>query len=58
MGQYEVRHQCDQTCADCDFYDCEVVWDSFGPVREEYCSKDHHDYVSFYSKPCEDFKEM
>lgn len=58
MSQYTVKHQCDRTCADCEYYDYEITWDSFGPIREEYCSKNHYGHVGWYSEPCEDFKEV
>lgn len=57
MSGYKVRHQCDKTCADCEFYEFEIVEDSFGHMREEYCSKNHYEYVGIHSEPCEDYKE-
>ena len=57
MSNYKVRHQCDRTCADCDYYDYQDREDSFGPVRDEYCDKGHYGHVGYYSEACKDFKE-
>lgn len=55
MGQYQVRHQCDRTCADCIYYDYHERPDDFGPVIDEYCDKGHYGHVGYYSEPCKDF---
>ncbi len=57
MGQYEVKHQCDQTCANCEYYDWDIFEDSFWQYTEEYCEKGHYGHVSRYAEPCKDFKE-
>lgn len=57
MGQYEVRHQCDKTCADCSHYDWDTFEDSFGSWKEETCAKGHHERVGYSVDACKDFKE-
>ena len=58
MADYKVRHQCDRTCADCEYYDFKIAFDEFGSyMLENFCAKNHYDYVGWYSEPCEDFKE-
>lgn len=57
MSQYTVKHQCDRTCANCEYYEFDIIEDSFGPYTEEYCSKGNYGHVGLYSEPCEDFKE-
>ena len=58
MPQYTVRHQCDRTCANCEYYDWDIFEDSFGPYTEEYCTKGNYGHVGRYSEPCKDFKEI
>ena len=57
MSQYKVKHQCDETCADCVYYDSDTFEDSFGPWTEETCAKGHYDHVGYFAEACEDFKE-
>lgn len=57
MGQYEVRHQTDKTCADCRYYTRDTFEDSFGPYIEETCDKGHYDRVGYSVNACEDFME-
>lgn len=55
---YEVRHQTDKTCADCAYYECETFEDSFGPFRDEYCTKGHSERVGYSVDSCEDYADM
>ena len=57
MGQYEVRHQTDKTCGDCNHYNRDTFEDSFGPYTEESCDKGHYDRVGYSVDACKEFKE-
>lgn len=56
MPQYTVKHQCDRTCANCDYYSFDIFQDSFGPYSEEYCEKGQYGHVSRYAEPCKYYK--
>lgn len=52
MGQYQVRHQCDNTCGTCGFRVVDIYIDSFGEHIDQYCKKDNHT-VDQYTDACE-----
>ena len=54
MPQYQVRHQTDQTCGCCSYYDCATFEDSFGPYTEETCAKGHYGHVGYFAEACKD----
>lgn len=57
MSQYIVKHQCDRTCANCDYYSFDIFEDSFGTYSEEYCEKGQYGHVNRYAEPCKFFKD-
>ena len=57
MPQYKVRHQCDKTCNDCEYYSCDIFEDSFGTYIDEYCDRAQYGHVGQYSEPCKFFAQ-
>ena len=56
MSQYTVEHQTDKTCIDCEYYDYEIVHDSFGEMVTEYCVKGKYEHVGWSAEACDAFK--
>lgn len=49
--------QCDRTCKNCQYFEFDILEDSYGPYSELYCEKGNYGHVGLYSEPCKDFKD-
>lgn len=52
MGQYKVRHQCDEECCDC-YHFYQNYKDGLYA-----CSAGHDDHVGRHRQACEDFRDF